>query len=452
MKLDQIHSVYMLGIGGIGMSAIARYFHRQGIPVSGYDKTPSPLTEELESEGIPVYFDEDPEREALKSDLLMFTPAIPAGNKEMKAARAAGKEWKKRSEVLQAITDHYPTLAIAGTHGKTTTSAMLSHLLYDGGVNMAGFVGGVMTNYHSNLICSEHVEFIVAEADEYDRSFHRLNPKIAAITSVDPDHLDIYGDAETMLADFQTFANQVEDLLIVHESIETKIHHKNKRTYGMGADCDYRISNLTVEDGHFHFLLHIKDGETLTLETLMPGKHNAENAAAAIAVALNQGVKVSVLEASMRTFRGVKRRFEHVLKTEDVIVIDDYAHHPTEIEAAIDATRALYPNRKLTVVFQPHLFSRTRDLEAGFAESLAMADELLLLEIYPAREEPIAGVSSANLLNKVALKTKALVSKAQVVNAVLSLTPKTVLVLGAGDIDRLVLPIATALKSVGHVE
>ncbi len=466
MKLSDVHSVYMLGIGGIGMSAIARYFHRQGIRVSGYDKTPSPLTRYLEAEGIPVYFEEDPERADLSADLLVYTPAIPQNHKEFLKAKADHKTWYKRAEVLKSVTDQHSTLAVAGTHGKTTTTAILSHLLYHSGVKMAGFVGGVLSNYDSNLVCSSEVDYVVAEADEFDRSFHSLFPRVAAITSLDPDHLDIYGSHDTMKADFQQFADQVTDLLIVHESIADQIDHSNKRTYGIGEGCDYRLSEMKVENGLFKFSVHTQttsqghtersrsetDSGTLNIQTTVPGKHNAENATAAIAIALELGLSNQQVESAMASFKGVKRRFEHVVRTEDTVFIDDYAHHPKEIDAAIEATRTLYPTKKLTVLFQPHLFTRTRDFEDEFAHSLSKADELLLLDIYPAREEPIPGVSSANLLNKVTLKTKELVSKAQVVNAVLSLTPESVLLLGAGDIDRLVQPIATALKSAHHVE
>lgn len=451
IALSNIHSVYMLGIGGIGMSALARYFKINGVRVSGYDKTPSDLTNELIAEGIAVSFEESVATIDTDADLFMYTPAIPKEHVAFEAVRQMGKEWFKRSQVLEWICNQRATLAVAGTHGKTTTSALLTHLLHKCRGDISGFVGGIMTNYQSNLIASVDSNYVVVEADEYDRSFLRLRPEIAIVTSMDADHLDVYGDHETMKNDFRAFGAKAKKL-IAHHAIAKDIQHNAMLTYGASDEADYSYSNLRVEDGRFVFEAQNHAQPLGLFRLALPGRHNVENALAAIAVACELGCDPSDLQQAIATFQGVHRRFERVLSQPDISVIDDYAHHPREIEAAIHAARELFPGKKLTVVFQPHLFSRTRDLEDGFVESLNQADELILLPIYPARELPINGVSSANLLNKVSLKTRHLVEKSQVVNTVLSLSPETVLMLGAGDIDRLVIPVANALKDKANVE
>lgn len=443
MNLNAIHSVYLLGIGGIGMSALARYFKLKGARVAGYDKTPSQLTEELEAEGITVHFDEETHN-VMEADLYIFTPAIPKEHPAFEFIRSQGYTWYKRSEVLQWITDQTTTVAVAGTHGKTTTTAILAHLLHQTRGNVAAFVGGVMTNYQSNLISCEEPTLTVVEADEYDRSFLRLAPEIAVITSLDPDHLDIYGTFESMKDDYRTFAARAKTL-IVHENVQHEFEHPNKLIYGFAESADFQIKNIQVEGGRFHFDVNQQHDFQLQLA----GKHNVENATAALAVCaqFDQNAAEALAE-----FKGVRRRFERVLESGNKVVVDDYAHHPKEIEAAVNAAKTLYPNKKVAVVFQPHLFTRTRDLEEGFVESLAMADEVILLPIYPARELPIEGVSSANLLNKLPLKTKQLVEKSNLVNAVLSLSAEVVLMLGAGDIDRLVQPLVNELKLTSNVE
>jgi UDP-N-acetylmuramate--alanine ligase len=443
MNLNAIHSVYLLGIGGIGMSALARYFKAKGVRVSGYDKTPSQLTDELEAEGIPVYFEDDV-ASVSEADLFIYTPAIPAAHPAFQFVVENGGKWFKRSEVLQWITEQTTTVAVAGTHGKTTTTAILAHLLHQSRGNVAAFVGGVMTNYQTNLISCENPTLTVVEADEYDRSFLRLAPEVAVITSLDPDHLDIYGTFEAMKDDYRTFASRAKTL-IVHESVSNEFNHPNKRVYGFGDDTDYRIADIAVVDGRFVFSLNANSNLSLQLA----GKHNVENASAALAVCDVLGVEA---HSTLKSFKGVRRRFERVFETEDKVVVDDYAHHPKEIEAAVNAAKTLFSGKKVAVVFQPHLFTRTRDLEDDFVASLSLADEVILLPIYPAREEPIEGVTSANLLNKLPLKTKQLVEKSHLVNAVLSLTAEIVLMLGAGDIDRLVQPLVNELKRTSNVE
>jgi UDP-N-acetylmuramate--alanine ligase len=443
MKIDTLNRVYFLGVGGIGMSALARYFKAKGAEVFGYDKTPSPLTDALIAEGIKVMFDQDASS-VPEADLYVFTPAIPKTHPAFNYVVKSGGVWFKRSEVLQEITEQTLTVAVAGTHGKTTTTAMLAYLLHQTRGDVAAFVGGVMTNYQSNLISCENPTLTVVEADEYDRSFLRLAPEIAVITSLDPDHLDIYGTFESMKDDYRTFASRAKTL-IVHESVSSEFDHPVKLVYGFGDSCDFKISNIHVVDGKFGFQLNEIEG----LQSQLAGKHNVENASAAMAVCLTLGVDAASVLAS---FKGVKRRFERVLELPNKVVIDDYAHHPKEIEAAINAAKTLYKGKKVAVVFQPHLFSRTQDLEEGFIESLSLADEVVLLPIYPAREEPIPGVTSANLLNRLQLKTKHLVEKSQLLNTVLSLTADVVLMLGAGDIDRLVQPLVNELSQTKNVE
>lgn len=438
--LETIKSVYLLGIGGIGMSALARYFHKKGAQVSGYDKTATSLTGTLEAEGIKVHYDTDTAHIS-DAELYVYTPAIPADHPAFEFVRKSGHHWYKRSEVLEGITAQYKTIAIAGTHGKTTTTAILAHILHISAGNALCFVGGIVRGPESNVIMSRNPEYMVVEADEFDRSFLRLNPHIAVITSLDPDHLDVYGTFEAMKKDYCQFASRA-NCLIVNERVAHHFDHPNKLVYGAGDDAVVRYSNVEVIQGAFRFQLN--GGYEFTLR--LPGTHNVENATAALAVSLSLGLTPTRLVDAVSTFNGVKRRFERAVETQHFVLIDDYAHHPEEIKAAIAAARMLYPYWRILVVFQPHLYSRTRDFEMEFAESLSKADHLILMPIYPAREEPIKGVSSENLLNKVSLKSKQLVEKSEVVKAVLSLSAEVVLVLGAGDIDQLVKPISNALR------
>ena len=444
MRLEQVNRVYFLGIGGIGMSALARFFKEQGAQVSGYDKTPSELTEKLASEGINVHFDLDTSSIDTNADLFVYTPAIPESHPAFKSVKEVGAEWFKRSQVLQWITEQAKTIAISGTHGKTTTSAFLTHIMHSVHGKTTGFVGGVMSNYNSNLVASNESEYIVVEADEYDKSFLRLSPELAVVTSLDPDHLDIYGSFDQMKRDYRTFGSSSKRLL-VHERLAKDF--PDAMTYSCDTDtADFKARNIKVKSGRFHFQVLFKSEIVGDFQIQLPGKHNVENALAAISVACILGLDTQKVIDSLTDFRGVHRRFERIFESESTRLIDDYAHHPIEINAAISAARDLYPNTKVTVLFQPHLFSRTQDLEDEFVESLNEADEVILLPIYPAREEPIDGVSSHNLLNKLSLKTKRLVEKTDLSKAVLSLSPETVLVLGAGDIDRCVKPLAKALK------
>jgi UDP-N-acetylmuramate--alanine ligase len=451
MNLNEVKRVYFLGIGGIGMSALARYFKNQGAQVSGYDKTPSNLTQKLEAEGISIHFDESISHVDLEADLYVYTPAIPVAHPALETVKNNGGNWFKRSQVLQWIAEQSKTLAISGTHGKTTTSAYLSHIMHQVHGKTTGFVGGIMNNYNSNLITASNSEFTVVEADEYDKSFLRLSPDVAVITSLDPDHLDIYGTFDQMKIDYQTFAASANQLL-VHKRLSADF--PEAKTYSCDDnDVDYVANSIRVQDSLFYFEVKYQKELLDKFNTQLPGKHNIENALAAISVAHVLGLNMDSVAHAVASFRGVNRRFDRVYESASVRLVDDYAHHPVEIDAAISAARDLYPNTKITVLFQPHLFSRTRDLEDDFVKSLDNADEVVLLPIYPAREKPIEGVSSDNLLKKLSLKTKLLVQKTHLSKAVLSLSPETVLVLGAGDIDRCVNPLAKALKDwVEHVE
>lgn len=448
MKFSKAHidRVYFLGIGGIGMSALARYFHREGVAVSGYDRSPSVVTSALEAEGIQVFYNQDVSRLSGK-DLIVYTPAIPASSPEMMEASNGSYLLKKRAEVLGELSRTFKTLAVAGTHGKTTTSTMLAHFLRGSGVDVSAFLGGISRNLNGNFVHGSS-EWMVTEADEYDRSFLHLTPHTGIITSLDPDHLDIYGNSESMTESYRQFAAQCTRQL-VHISVASASWAAGYQTYGVNAG-DVRAENLRPEGLGVRFTYR---GDDFTIENLflpMPGEHNVSNATAAIAVALACGVKPEILREATASFSGIYRRFEVKLHTDVLSHIDDYAHHPTEIEAAIAAAREYLPGRKLTVVFQPHLFSRTRDFASGFADALSKADKVILMEIYPAREEPIPGISSSMLMEKMSLKQTSLVSRDMITATLMDSvgTHDVVLTLGAGDIDREIDKITESLHTL----
>lgn len=450
-------NIYFLGIGGIGMSALARYFNRKGWTVSGYDRSPSVVTEALESEGIAVYYSPDV-RHLEGVEKMVYTPAIKE-HIELDAAQAAGIPVLKRSEVLGEISRQYRTIAVAGTHGKTSTSSLLTHFLRCAGVDCTAFLGGISNNLASNFVIGDD-EWVVVEADEFDRSFLTLHPEIAIINSVDADHLDIYGTHEEMLRGYRQFASQVSGEVFVHTSIAhldwgravTPFGEANEAGEKVATAANLHFTGLTTE---FDFRDHALGVSLNGLSLHFPGKHNVLNATAAAAVTLrvagNSPQVLDGLRTAARSFSGIYRRFDVHLNAPNVAYIDDYAHHPAEIEAAIAATRGLFPDRKLVVVFQPHLYTRTRDFADGFADELAKADELLLLPIYPAREKPIAGVESEMIAEKAAAHnpTVRVVLKADLLTALaerISL-PAVVLSLGAGDIDREVPHIKTWLET-----
>lgn len=463
MNLNNVNKVYFLGIGGIGMSALARYFIASGKEVCGYDKTPTKLTDELIAEGMKIHFEDNisciPENfksaiDDLQSEILIvYTPAIPKEHAEFVFFKSNAYILKKRAEVLGLITAHSKSIAVAGTHGKTTTSSLIAHILKFCNVDCSAFLGGITKNYHTNLLLSKHLShnsapLVVVEADEYDRSFLTLFPDIAVITSLDADHLDIYGDKKYMEESYSLFSRQVTPpgTLIIKKSIEPILNHqRNALTYSLNPGADFFAKNLQIKNGQYVYDV-VSPIENLTGVTLgLPGSHNVENSIAAIAVAQQFNIPGDLLKSALSSFMGVNRRFDYQIKSENLVFIDDYAHHPEELKACINSVRELYPDKKITGIFQPHLFSRTRDFADEFALSLALLDELILLEIYPARELPIEGINSAMLLDKVNMKNKMICSKANLVNEIGKRKPEVLLTLGAGDIDMFVEPLKNKL-------
>lgn len=456
MKLADIHSVYFVGIGGIGMSALARWFKHNGKAVSGYDKTETVLTKKLQEEGINVHFEDDLElipskvKNSTDGVLVVFTPAIPKDHNGLNWLKDQGYEVMKRSQVLGVIAKSMKTVAVAGTHGKTTTSSMVVHLLKTAGIDCTGFLGGIATNYETNMIMNESEDSIaVIEADEFDRSFMTLFPDYAIVTAADPDHLDIYGDKETLKNTFRDFIGQVKtdgQLIIKEELAEDLVRNNDlaKTTYGLTAQ-GVSIENLKIEDGTFIFDYVSQSGNIDGLQLLVPGYHNAENMMAAITVARMLGATDEAIRNGVSTYKGVKRRFEWIIKTPEFKFIDDYAHHPVEIKAFLSSVRDLFPGKKITAVFQPHLFTRTRDFAEGFSSSLSLADEVILLDIYPARELPIEGVDSQMILKDITIKNKSISSKEDLIENIKQAEPEVLLTIGAGDIDKLVSPIKEAM-------
>ncbi|MCB9263074.1 MAG: UDP-N-acetylmuramate--L-alanine ligase [Flavobacteriales bacterium] len=455
MNFDKLHRVLFLGVGGIGMSALARYFKSLDIQVFGYDKTETTLTQQLQKEGIEVVFEDNLEwlstilSSANQSNFLaIYTPAVPPDLKLKTALEQSGLPFMKRAKALGLITQNSLNLSVAGTHGKTTTSTLLAHILNEAGVPSVAFLGGISSNfnsnYHNTIIPAKPV-ISITEADEFDRSFLHLSPKYAVITSVDADHLDIYGSADEMLKSFQAFGERVnpDGLLLVHHSI--KHHFERATTYGINYG-HYSAQNVHINDGKFVFDL-VYENEIFRLLTLgMAGIHNVENAVAASVLALKMGISENDLRKALANFKGVKRRFEFIVRNEKHIYIDDYAHHPTELKAAIGSAKKLFPNKKITGVFQPHLYSRTRDFQEGFAESLSMLDEVILMDIYPARELPIEGITSQIIFDKITAQDKKIWTPTQILDSVQNNPREVLLTLGAGDIDRLIEPIKTILK------
>lgn len=450
MDLRNFHNVYFIGIGGIGMSALAQYFADRDCTVSGYDRTRSSITDQLEQSGIAIHFEEDPGQLDHEADLVVYTPAIPSGHAELIYYRQNGYVVRKRSEVLGEITDTMTTVAVAGSHGKTTVSAMISHMLKECGVDCNAFIGGIMTNYNSNYLKGED-DVAVVEADEYDRSFLKLRPDIAVVTAIDTDHLDVYGSQDEVKKAFENFLANVKEggtsILNAHAEVE---HPKRDacHTYSLKLHpADYAGENLSVEEGQYVFDVAMPNARVEQAELRIGGRHNVENAIAAFAVADQMGVNGEKAKQALCAFEGVKRRFEYRLRQDDVIFIDDYAHHPEEIRVLLESVRELHPGKKVTVVFQPHLYSRTRDLADGLADQLSAADELILLEVYPAREQPIEGVTSQLIVDKAKVENKALMSRNELLEHVREHDFEVFLTVGAGDIDRLVEPVQEILEN-----
>jgi UDP-N-acetylmuramate--alanine ligase len=458
MNLNQIHNVYFIGIGGIGMSALARYFKAIGKNVSGYDKTPSMLTGELIKSGIDIHFEDKidwiPKDFYIENTLVIITPAVPENHSQWNYFLEREYEVKKRAEVLGIITKDTFCFAVAGTHGKTTTSSILGHILYESGADVTAFIGGIVENYDSNLIGLGKT-ITVVEADEFDRSFLHLHPDIACVTSMDADHLDIYGTSDAIEASFVEFANKVEDknnLFITNElpldGIVCEVNNTNdsQQIPPSGVRELFQAFNVRIENSSYVFDVQTPSEIIKDIRFALPGKHNLMNALMAMAMAKTYGTPTDAIVKALATFRGIRRRFSYQIKTENLVYIDDYAHHPTEINAVHQAVRELYPNQKVLAIFQPHLFSRTRDFADDFAKSLSAFDEVLLMEIYPARELPMQGVTSQWLMGKMTNDAKKLVSKQEdLIPAILESDATIIVTIGAGDLGEMVPEIKSAI-------
>ena len=438
------HTIYFLGIGGIGMSALARYYHSLGYSIAGYDHTASPLTRQLEHEGMAIHYEDQPELLPALIDFVVYTPAVPRDLKEFEVLRQNNVKIMKRSEALGMVSEQHFTVAIAGTHGKTTTTAMTAHILHSYGKDTTAFIGGIANNFGSNLLLGNGTDsLMVVEADEFDRSFLRLKPAISVINSIDADHLDIYGDRQHLVKSFNEFARLTEKQLIVKEGLE--IEGESLR-FGFDEGNDYRAEIVSSGNCITDFVIH-GEGTTTEIRLPMAGRHNVLNATAAFVAARQVGIAAKDIAQALVSFKGVKRRFDIRFNDGKHCYIDDYAHHPEEIRACLQAVRDAFPSKKLTLVFQPHLYSRTRDFMEEFAEILAQADELILLDIYPAREKPIEGITSATLLEKVDIADKKLCSKTELISLIDSEKSELLVTMGAGDIDRFVEPLEKLIKT-----
>lgn len=446
MNLKNIHNIYFVGIGGIGMSAIARFFKSQNKNVAGYDKTQTEITNSLEALNISVHFEDEIgciENSFLNKDetLVVYTPAIPKDHKQLNYFKSNGFKVLKRSEILGIITENTFCLAVAGTHGKTTTTSILGHLLKSCDVKLTAFLGGISENYNSNLILNGD-KVSVVEADEFDRSFLTLSPDMAAVTSMDADHLDIYGDASQLQETFKDFTKKIKP--------NGKLFVKNGLpiqgiTYGIEDGSDYSIQNIKIENGTYVFDVKTPNTTIKNIEFNLPGRHNLSNALVALAMSVEYGLPTKQLAKALASYKGVKRRFSYHIKTDKIVFIDDYAHHPEEINAVHQAVREMYPEKKVLAVFQPHLFSRTQDFATQFAKSLSQFDQIILLDIYPARELPIEGVTSSWLLSLIENSNKKLVNKEDLISQIKQSNADVILTIGAGDIGAQVLKIKEAL-------
>lgn len=454
-----MRSIYFIGIGGIGMSALARYFNEQGVTVSGYDKTKTQLTKTLESEGMIIHYEEDLALIPKNPELVVYTPAIPEDHLELQFYKKNEVPLKKRAEVLGMISREKSCIAIAGTHGKTSTSAMLAHILKFGKLNMAAFVGGIMKNYDSNYL-GGFADWIVLEADEFDRSFLQLSPKMSIILSMDPDHLDIYGTDDSIKETYRSFCRRTMNggVLVYHhevkdqlgEALLAELKYRNIRcvSFGKHKDAEWRMKGLKVEDGKWLFKAKI-DKKKFRINWSMSGAHNAENATAAIGIASILINEEKEIEEALAGFKGIQRRFDIIYQDDQWVYIDDYAHHPTELKAAYNAARKMCPNKRLTAIFQPHLYSRTKDFYKGFAEALDQWDEIILLDIYPARESPMPGVSSQLIMDAMENPSRCIVADELLLHELKrKINEKEVIMtLGAGDIDLFVPQIKELLTN-----
>lgn len=455
MNISQLSTIYFLGIGGIGMSAIARYFHAKGFKVAGYDRTSTVLTRELESEGIAVNYVDEVDAILTEfshpSTLVVYTPAIPADNKQYCYFANNDFRMMKRAAILGEITRLERGLCIAGTHGKTTTSTMTAHIFKQSHVDCNAFLGGISKNYTSNLLLSDKSDYVVIEADEFDRSFHHLSPYMAVITSTDADHLDIYGTHEAYLESFAHFTSLIVDggSLFVKKGIQLAPRTSDKvtiYTYSGTEQADFYADNIRLGGGRLIFDFVTPDERIADVELGVPVMINVENAVAAMAVAYSCGVEADELRSAMASFAGIRRRFDFHLRTDEFTVIDDYAHHPMELEASLKSVNALYEDKKVVVVFQPHLYTRTRDFHREFASALSLAEQVVLVEIYPARELPIEGVTSQIIFDNITSPVKRLTTKAELIDTLRTLEFDVLLTVGAGDIDTYI-PFIIQMRS-----
>lgn len=451
MNIEGLKRVYFIGIGGIGMSALARFFAQRGVVVSGYDRTETDLTKKLQSEGMSVHYVDDISLLDKDAELVVYTPAIPTTHAELNWYRDNNYPVYKRSDVLQWITESYFSITVAGTHGKTTMSTMISYLLREAGMGCNAFLGGVSVNYDTNYWSSDTPTAVI-EADEYDRSFLKLRPDIAVLTAMDADHLDIYGTPEEMENAYIEYTRNIKHngTLLAKHGLKraSELSAAHVMTYSLQNDAaDAYASNITMKNGSYSFDLYYKDRLLEGLQLNMGGMHNVENAVAAIAVTQLLEVDADKVKKVLPAFKGVKRRFEYVVKNDEVVYIDDYAHHPEELAALIKSAQLLFSDKKCVVAFQPHLFTRTRDLAEGFARSLDMADEVILLDIYPAREEPIEGVTSAMIKEKMGNPNCTILSKEGLLKYVQAAPLEVFITAGAGDIDKLVEPIKSIIET-----
>ena len=447
MNINNIHNVYFIGIGGIGMSALARYFVANGKIVAGYDKTKTDITEALVDLGVKVHFEDSVNNITApflnaETTLVIYTPAVPKDHKELNFFKNNNYEVLKRSTVLGEITKNTFCLAVAGTHGKTTTTSILGHLLYQSNVEVTAFLGGISENYNSNFILNG-TKVTVVEADEFDRSFLTLSPDMACITSMDADHLDIYGEADELKKSFVEFSKKIKPngKLFVKSGLPIK-----GITYGIEDDSDYSVQNIKIINGSYEFDVKTPTQTLHNFKFNLPGRHNLSNALIALAMSVEYGIPQQQLATALASYKGVKRRFTYQIKTDNLVFIDDYAHHPEEINAVHQAVREMYPNKKVLAIFQPHLFSRTRDFADDFAKSLSQFDDILVLDIYPARELPISGINSEWLLTKIKNNNKKLIQKSELISSIKQSNAQVILTIGAGDIGEEVKHIKQALS------
>jgi UDP-N-acetylmuramate--alanine ligase len=450
VKLENIHRIYFIGIGGIGMSALARYFNANGRKIYGYDRSPSSLTDELMAEGMEIHFEDNVALLPAQVDLVVYTPAIPDSHSELNFFRQHHYPVIKRSDLLELLTKNSFTIAVAGTHGKTTTSSMIAHILKYSGYDCTAFLGGITANYETNFLIGRN-NTVVVEADEYDRSFLKLHPDVAVVTSCDPDHLDVYGEEEEVVKAYGDFANLIKPggRLITKKSLPFLSYTSffQPLYYSLSGGTDFFAARLQLENGTYRFDLHTTGEFIPGIHLGVAGYHNVENAVAAGAVAFELNIAPALIRDALQSFRGVRRRFEFILRNEKIVLIDDYAHHPQELTALLKSVREIFPSKKITCIFQPHLYSRTRDFAAAFGQALSLADEVLLLPIYPAREQPIEGVSAQILLKHISVTDKKVVEKLLLQHEIMQRKREVVITAGAGDIDQWVQPVSEWLQA-----